>query len=86
MQHHIVSYAIVLALGLAGYLQAPAWAVPAGAACLTLDSWGLWRLRPRSRPSWSSKAVTYLVTGVVLDLALAALAYGAGQIVRMLLG
>jgi hypothetical protein len=82
----MLTYAVILALGLAGYLGAPGWVVPAGAAGLTLDGWRLWRLGPRSRIDWTSKTTTYFVTGVVANLVLAALAFGVGRIVRALLG
>jgi hypothetical protein len=84
--------AVVLALALAGYMGVPAWTVLAGAACLTLHSWRPWR-PGRQWSQWgqppgtsTSKITTYFVTGVVADLGLAALAFGAGRIVRALLG
>jgi hypothetical protein len=83
---------VVLALALAGYMGVAAWMVLAGAACLTLDSWKPWRAGRHwshwGRPpgAWTSKTTTYLVTGVLADLGLAALAFGAGRIVRTLLG
>jgi hypothetical protein len=81
----MIAYAVIFALGLAGYMNAPAWLVPAGAACLTLDGWRLWRLGRQARGPWTSKATTYLVTGIVADLVLAALAFGAGRMARILL-
>jgi hypothetical protein len=84
--------AVVLALALAGYMGVAAWTIPAGAACLTLDSWRPWRLRRHWSHSgdppdaWTSKTTTYFITGVMTDLGLAALAFGAGRIVRVLLG
>ena len=81
---HLLSYAVLLAMAAAGYADAPAWLVPAAAACLTLDDWRLWRLARQVRTSWSSKTTTYLVTGAIADLALAALAFGAGRILRLL--
>lgn len=82
----MLSYAVMLALALAGYLRAPGWLVLAGAACLTLDGWRLWRLRPRSGIDWTSKTTTYFVTGVVANLVLALLPFGVGRIVRIVLG
>ncbi|MBO0765540.1 MAG: hypothetical protein J2P50_13260 [Hyphomicrobiaceae bacterium] len=79
-------YAVILALGLAGYLGAPGWVVPVGAAGLTLDRWRLWRLGPQSRIDWTSKTTTYLVTGVVANLVLATLVFAIGRAMRMLLG
>jgi hypothetical protein len=81
----MVTYAVILALWLAGYMNAPAWLVPAGAAALTLDGWRPWRLGRQARGPWTSKVATYFVTGVVTDLVLAALSFGAGRIVRLLL-
>ena len=82
----MIPYGVVLAMALAGYMGAPAWAVLPGAACLTLDGWRPWRLGRQARGPWTSKATTYLVTGVVADLVLAALSFGAGRIVRALVG
>jgi hypothetical protein len=83
----MVTYAVILALALGGYLDAPGWVVvPAGAAGLTLDGWRLWRLGPQSRIDWTSKTTTYFVTGVAANLVLAALAFGIGRTVRVLLG
>jgi hypothetical protein len=88
----MIVWAVVAAVALAGYMGCPAWMALAGAACLTLDSWGPWRLGRHwshwGRPpgAWTSKTTTYFVTGVVADLGLAALAFGAGRIVRALLG
>jgi hypothetical protein len=81
------TYAIILVLGLAGYWGAPWWLVPAGAAALTLGAWWTKLVQPgrQPRPAWSSKTTTYFVTGVVLDIALATLAFGAGRIVRSVL-
>jgi hypothetical protein len=84
--HRLVTYAVILAMGAAGYANGPAWLVPAAAACLTLDDWRLWRLGRQVRASWSSKTTTYLVTGVVADLALAAIAFGAGRTAHLFLG
>jgi hypothetical protein len=81
----MLTYAVILALALAGYLEVSGWMVPAGAACLTLDAWRLWRLGPQSRIDWTSKTTTYFVTGVVANLILAALAFGAGRLVHILL-
>jgi hypothetical protein len=82
----MLAYAIILAVGIAGYLHAPAWLVLAGAAGLTLDSWGLRGLPPRARMSWTSKTATYFASGVVANLILAALAFWAGRTARLLLG
>lgn len=82
----MLAYAIVLAIGIAGYLHAPAWLVLAGAAGLTLNSWGLRGLPPRSRIAWTSKTTTYFASGVVAHLILAGLAFAAGRAVRLWLG
>jgi hypothetical protein len=86
----MVTYALVLALGSAGYLKAPAWLVLAGVACLTLEGWRPWRSTrtwgPQSRIDWTSKTTTYFVTGVVANLILASAAFAGGRIVRALLG
>jgi hypothetical protein len=88
LQHRpsALTYAVMLALAAAGYVLAPAWTILAGAACLTLAGWRPWRLGPHSHIAWTSKTTTYFVTGILADLALAALSYGAGRIVRVLLG
>jgi hypothetical protein len=80
--------AIVLATGLAGYAGYPSWLVLAGAACLTLDGWWAKLRQLATRPGrvWSSKTATYFVTGVILDIALAALGFVAGRIARMVFG
>jgi hypothetical protein len=82
----MLAYAVLLVLGLAGYADAPAWLVPVAAICLTLADWQPWRLGRQTRAAWSSKAATYLVSGLIAHLALAALAFGAGRIVHLLLG
>jgi hypothetical protein len=85
----MVAYAVLLLLGAAGYAKAPAWLVAAAAACLTLADWRPWQPgRPgwQARASWSSKATTYLATGLVAHLVLATLAFGAGAFLRLLLG
>jgi hypothetical protein len=82
----MATYAVLLALGATGYANAPAWLVLAAAATLTLNDWRLWRLGRQTRAAWSSKTTTYLVTGFLADLVLAALAFGAGRIMRQLLG
>jgi hypothetical protein len=81
----MVPYGVVLGVALAGYMGAPGWAVLPGAACLTLDGWRLWRLGRQARGPWTSKATTYFVSGIVADLLLAALAFGAGRMARILL-
>lgn len=84
----MLAYAVIAALCLAGYAGYPWWLILAGAGILTLRAW--WRkllqLRHELRAAWSSKATTYFVTGVVLDIALAALCFGAGRLVRAVLG
>jgi hypothetical protein len=82
------AYAIILALGLAGYWGGRWWLVLAGAAALTLGAWWtkLLQLTREPRVAWTSKKMTYFVTGVVLDIVLAALCFGAGRIARAVLG
>ena len=84
----VIAYAVILAMGLAGYAGAPWWVALAGAACLALGSWRvqLWRLARQPRVAWSSKTTTYFVTGIVLDIGLAGLSFGAGRIARAALG
>jgi hypothetical protein len=84
----MLSYAVILAMVLAGYAAAPWWLVLPGAACLTLDGWWaqLCRMGREPRVAWSSKATTYFVTGAVLNIALAAFSFGAGGLARALLG
>jgi hypothetical protein len=84
----MLTYAVIVVMGLAGYAGYPWWLVLPGAACLTLDGWWmkLWQLGRSPREAWSSKTTTYFVTGVVLDIGLAALAFAAGRIARGVLG
>jgi len=84
----MLTYAVILVMGLAGYAGAPWWLALPGAACLTLDSWWvrLRRANRQPRVQWSSKATTYFVTGVVLDVVLAGLSFGVGRIARAVLG
>jgi hypothetical protein len=81
-----VAYAAVLAAGAAGYANAPVWLVPAAAACLTLADWRPWRLVRQARAPWTSKTISYFVAGIIADLAIATLAFGAGRMARLLLG
>ena len=81
-----VPYAFILALALAGYLDAPAWLALPGAAGLTLADWGLRGLPPHARMAWTSKTTTYFVVGLIANLILAALAFAAGRMARLLLG
>jgi hypothetical protein len=81
-----LAYVFLLTLAFAGYLGAPGWLVPAGAAGLMLADWGLRGLPPRSRMAWTSKTATYFASGVVASLILAALAFMAGRAMRVLLG
>lgn len=82
----MVTYAIILASCVAGYLQAPGWLVLAGAGCLTLDGWRGWGVKGRPRINWTSKTTTYFVTGLVLNLLVTAGSFGAGRVARFLLG
>src|SRR5262245_65313028 len=75
-------YAFILAMGVAGYLQAPGWLVLMGATGLMLADWGLRGLPPRLRMAWTSKTITYFVTGLVANLILATLAFTAGWLLR----
>lgn len=81
-------YVIILIMGLAGYAGAPVWFVLLGAAGLTLEGWWmkLRLLRQEPRMPWSSKITTYFVTGIVANIAYAALTYGAGRIIRVVQG
>ncbi len=83
----MLTYAVMIAMGMAGYWRAPWWLVLAGAAALTLGAWWmkLLQLGREPRVAWGSKTRTYFVTGVVLDIVLAALCFGAGRIARAVL-
>lgn len=83
----MLTYAIVLLVGLAGYAGYTWWVVPPAAACLTLQDWWprLWHTR-NPGVALSTKKTTYVVTGIVLDISLAGLIFGLGRIARMLLG
>ena len=85
-QPPVAASVLVLALGLAGYLGGTAWLVPAGALCLTLADWRPWRPGRAAGIAWTSKATTYLVTGLIADLGLAAAAFLGGRMLRRLLG
>jgi hypothetical protein len=80
----MLTYAVIAAMGLAGYWGAPWWLVLVGAAVLTAGAWWsrILQLGRESRAPWSSKTRTYFVTGVVVDVVLAGLCFGAGRIVR----
>jgi hypothetical protein len=82
----MAAYTFIVAMSVAGYLQAPAWFVLIGASGLTLANWGLRGLPPRARMAWTSKTTTYFVAGVVSNVILAALAFAAGRAMRLLLG
>jgi hypothetical protein len=82
----MATYTILLAMAAAGYAGAPGWVVIAGAAGLTFAGWRPWRLGRKARAAWSSKTRTYFVTGVVMDLVLAALALEAGRLLRTVVG
>ncbi len=82
-----IALGIVVAAGLAGFGRWPAWLVLLAAVGLTLLGW--WdKLLPRGeepREPWSTKAITYFVTGIVQNLLFSALAYAAGAWIRGLL-
>jgi uncharacterized membrane protein YedE/YeeE len=77
---------IVVAAGLAGFARWPVWLVLIAAAGMTLQAW--WdKLLPRGeepRERWSTKAITYFVTGIIQNLLFSALAYAAGTWARVL--
>jgi hypothetical protein len=84
----MLTYAIIIVVGLAGYAGAPGWLVLPAAACLTFDGWWV-KLRRLGRPprvAWSSKTTTYFVTGIAIDICLAALGFGVGRIARAVMG
>lgn len=74
----------LFATAVAGYIAAPPVVVLIAAVALVVDSvWGkAWRLRQHPRVPLSSKMLTYLVTGAVLALLAAWIAYLAGAFVR----
>ena len=82
----MAAYTFVVAMSVAGYLQAPGWLILAAAGGLTLADWGLRGLPPRSRMAWTSKTTTYFVAGVVANVILVALAFAVGRATRVLLG
>lgn len=84
----MLAYAIILAMGLAGYAGTPWWLVLLGAACLTLDGWWmkLRLLHQHPRVPWSSKIMTYFVTGILGNIGFAALSFGVGRIARAAVG
>ncbi len=76
----------LFATAVAGYAAAPRLVIVLAALALMLDNvWGkAWRLRQHPRVPLSSKMLTYFVTGAVLALIAAWLAYAAGAFVRQL--
>jgi hypothetical protein len=83
----MLTYAVIIAMGLAGYFRAPWWLALAGGAALTIGAWGtkLLHLGRESGAAWSTKTRTYFITGAIVDIVLCALCLGAGRIVRALL-
>jgi hypothetical protein len=84
----MLAYVILPAMAIAGYLGAPVWLVLFGVAGIASEGWWakLQRLRQQPRQPWSTKVVAYFVTGILANLALAALSFAAGRLVRATLG
>ena len=82
----MVAYILIPGMAIAGYAAAPFWVVLFGVAGIASEGWWI-KLRQfylRPRPSWSAKITTYFVTGILANIGLSALAYGAGRLARAL--
>ena len=84
----MLAYVIVPAMAVAGYAGAPLWVVLFGVAGIASEGWWskLQLLRQQPRQPWSTKVTAYFVTGILGNIVLSAISYGAGRIVRATLG
>jgi hypothetical protein len=84
----MLAYVIISAMAIAGYAGAPLWVVLFGIAGIVPEGWWskLQLLRRQPGQPWSTKTKTYFVAGIVGNIVLSAISYGAGRIVRAAVG
>jgi len=84
----MLAYVIVPAMALAGYAGAPLWVILFGVAGIASEGWWskLQLLRQQPRKPWSTKVTAYFVTGILGNIVLSAISYGAGRILRAMVG
>jgi hypothetical protein len=80
----MLEFLILVGVGACGYVGAPGWLILVGAAAQTAAAW--WRkmrlLRQHPTVPFSTKMTTYLVAGIVINIAFAVLSYLAGAALR----
>ena len=84
----MLAYVIISAMAIAGYAGAPLWVVLFGVAGIASEGWWskLQVLRQQPSQPWSTKTKTYFVVGILGNIVLSAISYGAGRIVRATVG
>lgn len=84
----MLAYVINSAMAVAGFAGAPLWVVFFGVAGIASEGW--WRklqlLRQQPSQRWSTKMKAYFVTGILGNIVLSAISYGAGRILRATVG
>lgn len=84
----MLAFVIISAMAIAGYAGAPLWVVLFGVAGIASEGWWskLQLLRQQPSQPWSTKTKTYFVAGILGNIVLSAISYGAGRIVRAAVG
>jgi hypothetical protein len=84
----MLTFVIISAMAIAGYAGAPLWVVLFGVAGIASEGWWskLQVLRQQPSQPWSTKTKTYFVAGILGNIVLSAISYGAGRIVRAAVG
>ena len=84
----MLAFVIISGMAIAGYAGAPLWVVLFGVAGIAWEGWWskLQLLRQQPRQPWSTKTKTYFVAGIVGNIVLSAVGYGAGRILRATVG
>ena len=84
----MLAFVIISAMAIAGYAGAPLWVVLFGVAGIASEGWWskLQVLRQQPGRPWSTKMKGYFVTGIVGNIVLSAIGYGAGRILRATVG
>jgi hypothetical protein len=83
----MLTYILLAIMAAAGYAAAPWWVVLLGVAGIASEGW--WAKLPwlhRPGPAWSAKITTYFVSGLLANVGVSALAYGAGRLARAMAG
>ena len=80
----MLAYVIVPAMAVAGYAGAPLWVILFGVAGIASEGW--WSKLQLLRQPWSTKVTAYFVTGILGNIVLSAISYGAGRMVRVAVG